>query len=73
MTKKKIGFFDSGIGGLTVLHEALQVLPHEDFVYFSDGKNAPYGNKPKEQIKQLTFDAVEFMLSKYSLKALVVA
>lgn len=70
---KKIGFFDSGIGGLTVLHEAFQVLPHEDFIYFSDGKNAPYGNKPKEQIKLLTFDAVEFMLSKYSLKALVVA
>jgi glutamate racemase len=70
---KNIGFFDSGMGGLTVLHEALRVLPHEDFIYFADSKNAPYGNKPKELVKKLTFEAIDFMVKSHQLKALVVA
>jgi glutamate racemase len=69
---KKIGFFDSGMGGLTVLKEALTQLPCEHFVYFADSLNAPYGNKPKEEIKRLTLDAVEFM-AQQDLKALVIA
>lgn len=68
----KIGFFDSGMGGLTVLHEALRLLPHEQFVYFADSQHAPYGNKPKEQIKEYVLDAVRFMAGQ-DLKALVVA
>ena len=68
----KIGFFDSGMGGLTVLHEALRLLPHERFVYFADSQHAPYGNKPKQQIKQYVFEAVRFMATQ-DLKALVVA
>ncbi len=34
----KIGIFDSGIGGITVLHEALKMLPHEEFIYYADSK-----------------------------------
>ncbi|GAB4493048.1 MAG: glutamate racemase [Saprospiraceae bacterium] len=70
--KQPIGFFDSGIGGLTVLHEALKLLPNERYIYFSDGDHAPYGLRPKEEVRDLTLDAVAF-LAKQGIKALVVA
>jgi glutamate racemase len=60
----KIGFFDSGIGGLTVLKEALKILPNEEYLYFSDGKNAPYGTKTKEQVRDLVFVAIDFLVKK---------
>ena len=47
----KIAFFDSGVGGLTVLNTALQLLPNEHYLYYADCKNVPYGNKPKEEVK----------------------
>ncbi len=68
----KIAFFDSGIGGLSVLHEALHVLPNEQFLYFSDGKNIPYGTKSREEVRDLVFAAFDF-LAKKRLKAAVVA
>lgn len=68
----KIGFFDSGIGGLSVLHEALKILPNEQYVYFSDGKNIPYGTKTREQVRDLLFAAFDF-LAEHGLKAAVVA
>ena len=67
-----IGFFDSGIGGLSVLKEALKILPNENYIYYGDTENAPYGTKTKEEVKDLTFRAVEF-LDKHKIKALVVA
>ncbi|MEY8000819.1 glutamate racemase [Clostridium sp. Mt-5] len=69
---RPIGFFDSGIGGISVLREAVKVLPNEDFVYFGDSKRAPYGVRNVEQVKELTFNAVEFLLKK-NIKALVIA
>jgi len=68
----KIGFFDSGIGGLTVLHEALKILPNESYIYYADSDNVPYGNKSKDEIKKYVFEAVNF-LAKKDLKALVIA
>lgn len=68
----RIGFFDSGIGGLTVLHEALNNLPDEDYIYFADTANVPYGTKPKETVRAHIFEAVEF-LAEQEIKALVVA
>jgi glutamate racemase len=68
----RIGFFDSGLGGLTVLNEAKRLLPHEPFVYFADTRHVPYGTKSKEEVKRYVFEAVE-MLESYDLKALVVA
>ena len=47
----KIGIFDSGIGGLSVLYEAMHLLPHEQFIYYADEKHVPYGEKTKEEIK----------------------
>ncbi len=67
-----IGFFDSGIGGLSVLREALTLLPNENYIYYADSNNAPYGIKTKEEVRQLTFNAVKFMVDK-GIKALVVA
>lgn len=67
-----IGFFDSGIGGLSVLREALAVLPNENYIYFADSDNAPYGTRSKEEVKKLTFNAVKFLSSK-NIKAVVIA
>jgi glutamate racemase len=70
--EKPIGFFDSGVGGLSVLKESLRVLPNEDFVYFGDSINAPYGTKDVNEVKRLTFNAVDFLLEK-GVKAVVIA
>lgn len=68
----KIAFFDSGIGGLSVLKEALKIMPNEDYIYYGDTENAPYGTKSKEEVKNLTFDAVKFLVN-FNIKALVIA
>ncbi len=67
-----IGVFDSGIGGLTVLKEAIRLLPHEDYLYYADTKHVPYGTKPKEEVRGYIFDAVDFIASQ-GVEALVVA
>lgn len=67
-----IGFFDSGIGGLTVLRDALALLPNENYLYYADTDNTPYGTKTREEVKRLAFRAVEFLVS-YNVKALVIA
>jgi glutamate racemase len=59
--KFKLGFFDSGIGGLVVLRSVRKFLPEYDYVYFGDTANIPYGTKSKEQIYDLTKRAVEFL------------
>jgi glutamate racemase len=67
-----IGVFDSGIGGLTVLKEAIRLLPHENYLYYADTKNVPYGTKPKEEVRGYIFDAVDFF-ARQGVEALVVA
>lgn len=69
---RPIGFFDSGVGGLSVLKEALKVMPNENYIYFGDSKNAPYGIKSADEVKNLTFKAVEFLLSK-GVKGIAIA
>ncbi|MCT4544853.1 MAG: glutamate racemase [Vallitalea sp.] len=68
----KIGFFDSGIGGITVLNESLKILPNEEYIYYADSINAPYGTKPKELVKEYIFDVVNFLISK-GIDVLVIA
>lgn len=72
MSNKPIGFFDSGIGGITVLAKAIESLPGERFIYFGDSANAPYGTKNAETVIKLAMEAAEFLLKK-EIKALVVA
>jgi len=67
-----IGIFDSGIGGLTVLKKIKEILKNEDFVYFCDTKNAPYGSRKPEEIKKFVFESMDFLVSK-KVKAVVIA
>jgi len=71
-SERPIGFFDSGIGGLTVLKEATKLLPNEDFVYFCDQANIPYGSKDPEELKIYINDAILFLVHK-NVKAIVLA
>lgn len=68
----KIGFFDSGLGGITVLSEALRLMPGEDYLYYADTLHVPYGEKPKEAVKRYIEAAVEEMVAA-GMKALVLA
>src|SRR5438094_9316091 len=52
MDERPIGVFDSGMGGLTVLHECLVTMPNEDFVYLGDGARLPYGPRPLPEIRR---------------------
>lgn len=67
-----IGFFDSGVGGISVLKEAVKILPNENFIYFGDSKNAPYGIKAVNEVKSLTYSAVQKLIE-FGVKAIVIA
>ena len=67
-----IAIFDSGIGGLTFLKLARARLPHENFIYYADTDNVPYGTKALEQVQRLVGQAAEF-LSRQDLKLMVLA
>lgn len=67
-----IGFFDSGIGGLTVVKAVAQLLPNENIVYFGDTARVPYGSKSNETVVEYSLQAANFLLRK-NIKLLVVA
>ncbi len=67
-----IGFFDSGIGGTSIWKEVNSLLPNENSIYIADSKNAPYGIKSKEEIIDLCFKNVDFLLEQ-NCKLIVVA
>mgnify|MGYP000332037958 CR=1 FL=1 len=58
-----IGVFDSGIGGISVLRNMCADLPREDFIYFGDDKNAPYGTRPEPEILRLAEADADFLVS----------
>ena len=68
----KIAFFDSGMGGLSVLHHAQRVLPHEQFIFYADETHVPYGTKPRAEVEQFVAEAFEVLLAQ-DVKAIVVA
>lgn len=67
-----IGFMDSGVGGIAVLRKAMRDLPDEDFLYYGDIGNAPYGSRPEGEIRALALSAVGKLMGR-GVKALVVA
>lgn len=69
---KKIGIFDSGIGGVTVLKEIITVLPNENYIYYSDSKNNPYGDKTDEEILEICDNIVKKFIEQ-KCKAIVIA
>jgi glutamate racemase len=58
---RPIGIFDSGAGGLTVLHECLVTLPHEDFLYLGDGARCPYGPRPRDEIQRFAHEIASYL------------
>src|SRR5213078_739536 len=61
MDSRPVGLFDSGVGGLTVLHECLVTLPHEDFVYLGDHARLPYGPRPLEEVRRFAREIAAFL------------
>lgn len=69
---RPVGIFDSGVGGISVLKEAVRLLPNENYIYFGDTKNAPYGTKTEKEVEGFANAAVERLLT-YNIKAVVIA
>lgn len=67
-----IGVFDSGIGGITVLKEIIKILPRENYIYYSDSKNNPYGDKSNKELLNICDDIVKFLINK-NCKVIVIA
>jgi glutamate racemase len=72
MDARPVGVFDSGVGGLTVLHECLVTLPHEDFVYLGDHARLPYGPRPLTEIRRFARE-IGFYLEAQDVKLILVA
>jgi len=72
MTKQPIGIFDSGLGGLTILKALRRQLPQEDFIYFGDTANVPYGSKSKQTVTRFSAAIARF-LETQQVKLIVVA
>ncbi len=70
--RRPIGVFDSGVGGLTVLHELLVALPHEDFLYLGDSARFPYGNRAPEELQGFAVHVAGELVAR-GAKLLVVA
>jgi len=72
MDSRPIGVFDSGVGGLTVLHECLVTMPHEDFVYLGDHARLPYGPRPLPEIRRFAQE-IGIFLEAQDVKLILVA
>ncbi len=72
MDSRPVGVFDSGMGGLTVLHECLVTMPHEDFVYLGDGARLPYGPRPLDEIRRFAGEIAGY-LEEQGVKLIVAA
>ena len=72
-SSKPIGFLDSGIGGISVIRKAVRLLPNEDYFFFSDSVNNPYGDKCDEEIISRCDELADLMVNKKSCKAIVLA
>lgn len=69
---RPIGFFDSGVGGISVLREAVRLLPNEHFIYYGDDANAPYGVRSENEIRSLALASTDLLLER-NVKCVVVA
>ena len=67
-----IAVIDSGVGGISVLRELIKIMPNENYIYFGDSINAPYGSKGKSEVLDITRKNLE-TLKEQGIKALVVA
>src|SRR3954452_14430624 len=72
MDSRSVGVFDSGVGGLTVLHECLVTMPNEDFVYLGDHARLPYGPRPLDEIRRFSREIGAY-LEQQDVKLILVA
>ncbi|MBR4950258.1 MAG: glutamate racemase [Clostridia bacterium] len=72
MDNRPIGVFDSGLGGLTALKELIEIMPHEDFIYFGDTGRIPYGTKSSETVIKYTRQDINFLKS-FDIKGILTA
>ncbi|HHY23914.1 MAG TPA: glutamate racemase [Clostridiaceae bacterium] len=72
MDNRPIGIFDSGLGGLTVLKEIMEMMPGESMVYFGDSGRTPYGTKSKETVIKYTLQNIRFLMNQ-DIKMIVIA
>jgi glutamate racemase len=72
MDPRPVGVFDSGVGGLTVLHECLVTMPHEDFVYLGDHARLPYGPRPLDEVRGFAREIAGYLEGR-GVKLIVVA
>ena len=72
MDNRKIGVFDSGLGGLTVVREMENILPEENVIYFGDTARVPYGSKSKSTIIEFSHQIMRFLLG-HEIKAVIIA
>ncbi len=70
--KRPVAVFDSGVGGISVLKELYALMPCENYIYFGDSKNAPYGSREPSEVKELVLKNASYLAS-MNVKALVVA
>lgn len=70
--RSPIAVFDSGVGGISVLREMIRVMPEEDFLYYGDSKNAPYGTKSLEEVRKLTIAHTKDFIDR-GVKAVAIA
>ena len=61
---KPVAVFDSGLGGISVLQELIRLMPQENYLYFGDSLNAPYGIKSTDEVLALTLKNIDFLLSR---------
>jgi glutamate racemase len=69
----KIGVFDSGLGGLTVVQAMTKIIKGAEIFYVADTKNAPYGEKTPQQILKYSLDITKFLTEKHKIDALIIA
>ena len=72
MDSRPIGLFDSGVGGLTIFSEIEKLLPNENYIYFGDTKNLPYGSKSKTELIPIAKKVFDFLEHK-NVKAVIMA
>ena len=64
MDERAIGVYDSGIGGTTVFKDLEKLLPNENYIYFGDTKNLPYGNKTQEKLIEISKSIFDYFQTK---------
>jgi glutamate racemase len=70
--RRAIGMFDSGVGGLTVARAVIDLLPHEDLIYFGDTARCPYGPRPHQEVRKFALEIMDALMEE-DVKLLVIA